>query len=117
MKTMVALSDGQIDAILAALILANTRYHTDHNGDIFMDFTFKDKQSQNEYAQHFIDVDTDIRKQLQLHKFTKDGQPNTTLSETFKEIGAILNPHLTEDKFCKVCGKLWISCDHEIENQ
>lgn len=58
------LRESQVDTVLAALLMADTRYNTKHNGGAFMDFSFKTIEDQNAYAQHFADVDSDIRKQI-----------------------------------------------------
>lgn len=58
----VALSEEDINTILAALMLAKTRYNHIDNGGIFYDGAFKDIKSQNEYAQSFFNVECTVRR-------------------------------------------------------
>lgn len=58
------LNQSQINALLAALILANTRYNTEHNGGIHYDFSFKNVADQNSYADYFESVENEIREQI-----------------------------------------------------
>jgi hypothetical protein len=52
----------EINTILAALVMTKTRYNTTDNGGIFYDFSFKNTEAQNEYAQTFEDVEMKLRK-------------------------------------------------------
>ena len=55
------LNDEDVNTILAALIMAKTRYNTTDNGGMFYDFTFANIEKQNEYAQNFEDVEMKVR--------------------------------------------------------
>ena len=56
------LTEGDINSIIAALIMAQTRYNTADNGGIFYDFTFESIEKQNEYARSFKEVEDKVRK-------------------------------------------------------